>query len=104
MKKLSHLAIVFIAFVFGQGIQLFTSAVAYNLYANRPVMWNAIAAGISILMVVLAYVLIRMEGEGDGAHAVQTPVPEVPRERKVKHFGAIPPLETDPEPIEFDKI
>ena len=104
MKKLSHLTIVFIAFVFGQGIQLFTSAVAYNLYANRPVMWNAIAAGISIIMVVLAYVLIRMESESGGAHTAQTFVPEVPKQRKVKHFGAIPPLETDPEPIEFDKV
>lgn len=92
MKKGTHLAVTFIAFVLGQAIQLFISAVAYNLYANRPVLWNVTGALISIAIVVISFIIIRMDTE-TGVHSVT----EI-----IDHYSR-PPLDTDPEPIEFDK-
>lgn len=93
MKKSIHLAVIFIAFVLGQAIQLFISAVAYNLYANRPVLWNVVGALISIAIVIISFVIIRMEAD-NGYHS---------RAEIVNHY-ARPPLDTDEEAIEFDKI
>lgn len=93
MKKSIHLAVIFIAFVLGQAIQLFISAVAYNLYANRPVLWNVVGALISIAIVIISFVIIRMEAES-GYHSPTA----------VMNHYARPPLDTDEEKIEFDKI
>ena len=92
MKKNIHLAVVFIAFVLGQAIQLFISAVAYNLFANRPVLWNVVGALISIAIVIISFIVIRMEAETRELSAVE-----------IMHHYARPPLDTDPDPIEFDK-
>ena len=94
MKNNAHLTIVFIAFVLGQAIQLFVSAMAYNLYANRPVMWNIVAALISIFIVVVSFIIIKMESLQITDYK-ETYLDYAKPER--------PPLDTDPEPIEFDE-
>lgn len=96
MKNKTHLLIVFIAFVLGQAIQLFVSAIAYNLYATRPVTWNVVGALISVAIVVISFIIIQMETPPDEQKSYA--------EYRAKHFGANNEiLVTDPDPIEFDK-
>lgn len=93
MKNKTHLVIVFIAFVLGQAIQLFVSAIAFNLYATRPVTWNVVGALISVAIVVISFIIIQMETPRED----NKPYMAYAHERRAA-------LDTDPEPIEFDKV
>jgi hypothetical protein len=99
MKRQNLWTILF-AFLFGQGIQLLTNAVAHYLYVSDPVMLCITVAVVTIALVILTAVFTLMDSEkGSNLERPQTRstnaniIPPIFMDRR-------PPLDTDPEDID----
>ena len=103
--KRQHLWTILIAFLFGQGIQLVTIAIAHYLYVSDPVMLCIAVAIVTVALVILTAVFTLMDTEPKSNH-VRPQMNNSPKSVIPPIFiDQRKPLDTDPEDIdEIDKM